>query len=166
MPKVAIGWETDWGTFWAEGKALARAEHSEILLHDPRPELFRPDEQMLEKLHSMGLLLVASARIDGRLMGFLSWTREQNVESRGAHLVRMGATYVKPEAAGLRLGVKLFRFSLEAFKVSLAPIRVICHHPPEGRGSKLAGLFAHLGLVKSSVEYSTFLSSSRSSLDA
>lgn len=145
MPSIEIKVEA-WGDFWRDAEGLLREEYEEHkdLLDLWKPHL--PDFEALTEMARRAALVILVARVNGAMAGYLWWTLDVDVESKGHVIYRQGPLYVAKRFAKHGLGVKMLRLSLRRIEASIsAPVELDLHHPPVGRGLRLDSLFRRLG---------------------
>lgn len=149
-----IGWEPfrhvwddpDFATLWNNHFAEAR--------DDDRPR--QPDADLLEQLERTGTLRMMTARIDGKLFGYLMWTFTIDAECIGVKIADQGIWYVDPKApAGI--GTRMLKQSISELRA--AGIHSLhLHHPMHGRGARLGTLFRRLGAKETQHRYTLQIS--------
>jgi hypothetical protein len=110
---------------------------------------YRLNRNLLDLMHSAGMLRTIVARDDDRITGYLIWTRDVSVECTDANGWEMGPWYAAPGAA---CGGTLLRWCIDRFREEGAQ-RVRLHHTVHGRGAKAAVLFQRLGAKPYQTEY-------------
>jgi len=108
---------------------------------------------LLTELERQGMFRVMTARVNGKLVGYITWTITPDAESEGILIADQGAWYCDPEQA---LGRKLLDRSLKELKAA-GIHSVHLHHPPSGRGQKLGSLFKRIGAKPNQTRYSLWL---------
>jgi hypothetical protein len=146
-----IAWET-WATIWPEAERLGAAHFKEVegILAIKRP--YRMDAEMMERLEEVGALHLVGARVNGRLIGYCTWTISQDIESLGMLKADQGAIYIDPGVRSFFLGYKMLKFSLPGLRAHGASY-VFLHHRVLGRGTRLWLWFKRLGAVLIKHEY-------------
>jgi hypothetical protein len=153
MRDEVIAWET-WGSVWPEGEWLAKAHFSEVegRLAEKRP--CRIDERAMAEAERAGVLRVVGARVDGRLIGYCTWSLLPDPESKGLTMANQGAIYVDPQFAGV--GYRMVTFSLPGLRLFGADYALM-HHRMLGRGARLWVWFIRLGATLIKHEYYLWL---------
>lgn len=132
---------------WAEGMPLMVSEFAEM---EPDGREPNPDFDSIQANERAGLLKVLTARKDGRLIGYLSWMINFDMESYGTLIVNVGSWYVEPGHFGV--AHKMFDWAMDEFKRKKVKF-VYWHHPVLGRGSNLGSFFYRKGAELVSYNY-------------
>lgn len=138
------------GEVWKEALPLMREEHKELQIARP----FAPDLKAMKASEEAGIFKVLVARVDGRLVGYLSWMIDFDMESYGTLIAHQCAWYVRPGVVGV--GHAMFvraRLYLRGLGVKF----VYWHHPDIGRGKDLGVFFERAGCQKVSTTYEMVL---------
>jgi hypothetical protein len=107
---------------------------------------FSPDGPALKELSDRGDLWIAVARVNGAMAAYLFWSFGRDLESKGHWIASQGLWFASRRFAGLQLGVKLLRWSLEDFRGRTGvPIELDLHAMTFGSGKRLDSLFRRLG---------------------
>jgi len=144
-------WTAD---FWREAKPLALAHFEEV---DGGIEPNRPfdlDEAFMSALAERNVLKLLAGRLNGELVGYLTWNVTLDVESRGLLIGMQGAWYVAPGHP------RLARMMFEASKTELRAMGVkmlFPHHRTQGRGASLGRFFKRQGATKIQDTYSLWI---------
>lgn len=135
---------------WPEAEALAKAHFEEVEgpLAAVRP--FKLNTAVLEILDRQGSFKVVTARTKGRLVGYLTWTIQRDVESCDLLVAQQGAWYVAPGNAGA--GRKLADHSIEYLR-EIGVGGIYFHHRLLGRGAALGAFFTRLGATEIKREF-------------
>lgn len=145
-----VGWEP-LESCYPEGQALMSAHLSESDSSEHHP--LKMNVPLLTELEKQGLFRVMTARVDGRLVGYITWSLVPDAESEGIVIADQGAWYCEPDQP---LGRKLLNQSFKELK-AMGVQSVHLHHPENGRGAKLGALFKRLGAVPNQRRYSLWL---------
>lgn len=141
---VRIGLES-FRSIWADGQQMGWQHYLESNGGERPGHPFSPNVEGICQIESAGVFCGLSARVNGVLMGYISWSLVPDMESIGVLMADQGAWFVSPEAPSeLRLGRRLLDASI-AFLRTRGIHELQLHAPVAGRGSRLAGLFARLG---------------------
>jgi hypothetical protein len=136
--------------FWPDGDPLARAHFSEVEGELARVRPYHPAVELLKQMNTRNIFRIITARRDGELIGYYTWTVMPDVESAGLLVAYQGAWYVKPGYP--RVAYQMFNRSMELLKASgvkgLYP-----HHRVLGRGRGLGKFFKRRGAVPTKCEY-------------
>jgi hypothetical protein len=149
MSEVIIG-EEKGATFWPDGDPLAKAHFSEVEGDLVLVRPYHPAVDVLRTLNERDIFRIITARRDGELIGYYTWTVMPDVESAGLLVAMQGAWYVKPGHP--RVAYDMFLASMRILKASgvqgLYP-----HHRVLGRGRGLGKFFRRHGAVPTKCEY-------------
>jgi len=145
-----IAWEP-MASAYEEALPLMQAHLQESDSSEHHP--LKPNVTLLSELEKQGMFRVMTARVNGKLVGYLTWTISPDAESEGVILADQGAWYCDPEHP---IGRKLLDHSLKELKAA-GIHSVHLHHPPSGRGQKLGSLFKRMGAVPNQTRYSLWL---------
>lgn len=137
---LRVWWEA-FDSFWADPDCapLCEAHYREA----DNVSRFEPDVALLQQLEASGVFRVMTARLNGKLIGYLMWSLTVNAESIGQRIADQGAWYVAPGApAGI--AAKMLRRSITELRAAgIGSIHL--HHPVQGRGARLGTLFQRIG---------------------
>ena len=149
--RVVIAEETG-DTFWPEADALCREHFAEVegSLAEVRP--YEPDVPMLRMLNGQGIFKIVTARIDGRLVGYYTWTVMRDVESASLLVATQGAWYCSPDPECRGVAFMLHDHSIKILR-EMGCGGVFMHHRLLGRGRKLGAFFRRKGAVEIKHEY-------------
>lgn len=144
-----------WTTrFWRDAQKLA-ADHFEEVDGGVEPKrVFKLDEPFMNAMAGAGVLKVIAARLDGRLVGYFTWSVVRDVESEGLRIAQQGAWYVEPGHP--RIALQMFKASVK----ELQALGVQCmfpHHRAQGRGAALGKFFKRQGAKKIQDTYSLWI---------
>jgi|KBSMisStaDraftv2_1062788.scaffolds.fasta_scaffold00169_23 hypothetical protein len=147
----------DWEPFdsaWADAEPLALAHSREVNNGERKGHPFKLDVELLRQMEQMGRFLVMTARLNGKLVGYLSWTLTEDAESAGVMIADQGAWYVDTATPGF--GKKMLDKSIVDLK-RLGIHSIQFHHQLHGRGAKLGALFTRLGAVELQHRYGLWI---------
>ena len=123
---------------WQDFERLAAQEQIEI----EEERAFRPDWNSMRILNEQGSFKVLVARVDGKAVGYFTWTVDFDMESRGTLIANQGAWFVEPRHP--IVAVRMLDRALEEFK-KLGVEFAYFHHGIKGRGATLGRLFERRG---------------------
>lgn len=123
---------------WQELEELARQEQEEV--EEQRP--FRPDWESMKALNEAGIFQVLVARVDGRMVGYLGWLLDFDMESKGTLIVNQTTWFV--EKGHPIVGVRMLDKAIAEFK-RIGVKFAYFHHTNKGRGATLGRLFERKG---------------------
>jgi hypothetical protein len=150
---IRIGWET-LTSWWADAEPLAVAHYAEVNAGDRHGHPFKLDLPLLLDAERRGAFRVISARVNGELKGYITWSFIPDTESAGIVIADQGAWYVDPSSPGL--GRKLLDRSIAMLR-DLGIQSVELHHQLNGRGAKLGSLFRRMGAIEHQHRYSLWI---------
>lgn len=155
MPGVQLN-EEPWDSFWPEADALAREHFAEVdggvELHRP----YKPDAARMRALSLMGLMRIYTARLDGKLVGYLTWMIMPDIESEGLVIAKQGAWFVTSKIKSQNIGYRLFERSIAELRL-LGVQLMFPHHRLQGRGNGLGKFFRSFGAKEIQHEYSLWI---------
>ncbi len=143
-----------WGSLWPEFNELAKKHWTEVEVDTDKRREMKADAALLAKLQASNSLLCVTARQDGRLIGYLTWTLSPDPESAGLTIGDQGAWYV--EEGHARVARRMYDRSIAEMK----RVGVKCiypHHRLNGRGHSLGKFFTRLGAVPEKQVYSLWI---------
>lgn len=131
-----------WGSIWPECGALA-AQHL-LEVDGGTAERHRGiDHLAIANADLLGAMRIVSARRDGRLVGYLTWTKTTDPESMGLRIANQGGWYV---ADGCAPSPAVAMFDRSIKELHLDGIQMAYpHHRIEGRGANIGKFFARRG---------------------
>lgn len=121
-----------------EIRKLAELEHEEI----KEERKLEADWKTMQIINEKGNFRVLVARVDGEMVGYLSFFIDFDLESYGTLIVNQAAWFVKkgyPVVA-----VRMYEKAMEEFK-RMGVKFVYLHHTIHGRGAKLGRFFEKKG---------------------
>lgn len=131
-----------WATFWLDAAPLAAAHSIEVDTGVESRRKFKVDTEMMAMMNLAGSLIIITARLDHKLVGYFTWTIAPDVESLGLLIALQGAWYVSPGSP--RAAYAMFDHSIQALRTR--GIRCIFpHHRLQGRGQGLGKFFHRRG---------------------
>lgn len=135
---------------WPEMNILAAIHFKEVEgpLALRRP--YNPDPVTAQRMEELGLFKIVTARVDGELAGYFTWSLSHDVESKDLLIANQGAWFVLPGYNGVAL--QMFKFSkreLSKFGVEI----MLLHHRMRGRGKMLGKFFSRQGAIEIKHEY-------------
>jgi hypothetical protein len=148
-------WREPFASVWPEVQILTQQHFDEV---DGGVEPNRGhdvDAAALHELSKRGILLVITARLDGRLVGYFTWNVQTDVESKGLLIALQGAWFVSPDAPN-RTAVWLWDRS----EAELRWMGVKCiypHHRLQGRGANIGKFFMRRGAKPIQTTYSLWI---------
>ena len=136
---LLIGWEP-FASMWPDAEPLALAHWSEVEgpLAEKRP--CRLNVDMMNQAEAAGVLKVITARLDGQLLAYATFSIMPDIESMGLLLGNQGAIYASPGYAHLNLSSRMIDFAIEGLR-ALGVKPMLLHHRLLGRGKKMGVLF-------------------------
>jgi hypothetical protein len=148
-----IGWEPFANWPECEALALVHAEEANDGARHGRP--FKVNTKLLQEMENAGQFLCVGARINGKLVGYLTWSFIPDIESEGVTIADQGAWFVTPDAPGW-IGPRMLKQSIAAFKAMGVQV-VELHHQLNGRGARLGTLFKRMGAIELQHRYSLWI---------
>ena len=147
--------EEPFEAIWPCVGGLAEEHAREVEPEGPRKFLL--DTVRMVQGNRGGTIRIFTARINGVLVGYVTWNIQWDVESAGLLIATQGAWFVlrHPEVP-FRTAGKLFEDSLEALRASGVKC-VFPHHRTRGRGKGLARYFASLGATREQETYQLWI---------
>lgn len=147
--------EEPWASVWPDAAPLADAHAFEVD-HGVEPRRrWNPDTELMALMNLQGSFKVFSARdSSGALLGYITWTVQDDPESKGLRIGLMGPWYAEPES---HCGGKLFDESLLVLKNKYQVRLVEPHHRLQGRGARLGPFFKLRGAKEKQITYSLWI---------
>ncbi len=153
LPEVIIEVEA-FPSMWPEVNDLF-STHFEEVDGDVEPNRpYKLNVQAMMALHYSGIMKIISARVKGKLVGYITWNVTPDVESDGLLIAQQGAWYVSPDHEGF--GIRLFKTSIKELK-KLGVQNIFPHHRLQGRGQRLGLLFQRMGAKEIQRTYSMWI---------
>ena len=91
-----------WESFWPDIAAKAASHHSDTHRGEAyEGRAFDLDEAGFAGLAASGQLLICSARLNGRVVGYCLWVLGKALQARGTLVARQGPLYVEPGNYGI-----------------------------------------------------------------
>lgn len=141
-------------SLWKDARTSAEAHFEEV---DGGVEPNRPfdlDQDIMNSLQTANMLLVVTARLNKRFIGYFTWQIMPDVESKGLLIAQQGAWYVQP--GNPRAAIKMFDVSIEELR--LRGVRCIFpHHRVQGRGANIGKFFIRRGAKLTQHTYSLWI---------
>lgn len=119
-------------------RRLAALEHEEI--KEERP--LEADWKTMRIINEQGNFRILVARVNGEMVGYLSFFIDFDIESYGTLIVNQAAWFVKKGYP--MVGLRMYDKAMEEFK-KMGVKFVYLHHTIHGRGSKLGRFFEKKG---------------------
>ena len=113
----------------------------------------------MSELYKAGILGIMSARLDGVLVGYLTWNVHTDPESKGLPVAYQGGLFVKDDRSLIHygIGLRLYKRSIEELK-KLGVKQIFPHYRNRGRGAALDKFFTKkLGAVEVQRGYSLWI---------
>lgn len=149
-----LGPET-WASVKDEILELSKEHYREVTPLAPDWYRHDPDEQALEQTFT-NWGKIWTARVNSRLVGYVSFTFLPDIETKGFLNAHMGPWFAE---SGSRMGLRLLNRAVADIKAK--GIRVIhLHHTPFGRGADLGRIFERMGAHESQKRYTLYLEDS------
>lgn len=142
-----------WSSIWADARALGEDNHAEV----GNTYRFDPDDALISEAERCGVFLGLSARCNGELIGYASWSISKNPECCGMILADQGAWYVQRGHFGI--GRRLLDIGLGYLR-QLGVHEAQLHAPMVGRGAKLGTIYERMGATAVQTRYSLSLGAS------
>lgn len=148
-------WREPFAAIWPEVQSLGEEHFVEVESGIEPKRKFKIDARQLHTLCMGGVLLTITARIDGRLVGYLMWHMMNDLESAGLRIALQGPWFVAPSAPR-----KTARFLWDRAISELKLSGVECifpHHRLQGRGAGLGRFFTKRGAKPIQQTYSLWI---------
>ncbi len=128
---------------WPELDGLTREHALEVEPESPRK--FQLDVGRMVEANAAGAVRIWTLRVNGELVGYVSWNLQWDLESAGLPIATQGAWFV---SKGVPWGAaaKLFGESLEGLR-AIGIQCVFPHHRDRGRGKAIGRFFKGLGAI-------------------
>ncbi len=133
-------------SMWPEFGLLASKHFREVESPSENSRPYKLNTMLMDMANKLGHMPMLSARVDGRLAGYLTWNLMQDIECSELKTAHQGAWYVSPEYKALGLGWKLLRAGLKML-TEAGIDEVFLHHRLSGRARDLSVLFRRLKAV-------------------
>lgn len=143
MRGIAVALEP-WPSSADDGEALGVAHFNEVDggIEPRRP--YKLDRRLMDAADSVGALLIITARKDGVMLGYFTWTVQPDPESEGLLYADQGAWFLKPGYP--KVALAMWRRSIEELR-ALGVKVIMPHHRMQGRGANLGRFFKRQGAV-------------------
>ena len=126
-----------WSTFYPDAAPLFQAEHDELGTHRDRMA-FDPDLDRISSLDCAGVLLIATARDDGELIGYSLFMITPSLEYRTLLCAQQSVWFVRSDYRWSgRVGDKVFDFAIAEMKRRGVQC-IHTHHRVRDGGERLA----------------------------
>lgn len=145
-----------WDTLYPEILALFEEHFEEVDGGVERRRRCLPDVARMRAMNFMGVMPIISARQDGVLVGYSTWTIFPDVESMGLIIAQQGAWFVTKKIRPGNLGFRLFEMGIAQLKV-MGVQNVYLHHRLQGRGIRLGKFFESYGAKEIQHTYSLWI---------
>lgn len=129
-------------TFRRDAEALM-AEHC-IAVGDPPDQFLRKNWPMMERLEAAGAWHTVTARLNGRMLGYLVSVIGPSLETPGVLTATQAPFFVANDAAGLNLGMRLQRAAVERLR-QRGVTEIYLRAGVRGAGPRLGVLYRRLG---------------------
>ena len=139
---------------WKELDLLAVSHFAEVDggVEPRRP--YAPDWGLMKDMERLGIFCLYTARINGKLVGYITWQKSVDVESKGLLVGFQGAWFVAPKHP--LTAWKLFIWSMNDLKAQGVKILFV-HHRMQGRGAGLGKFFSRMGAKLIQHNYSLWI---------
>lgn len=128
---------------WPEIGQLAKTHFEEVATVDEGKRPFKLHTLAMDMANKLGQMPMFTARVDGYLVGYLTWNVFPDLECADLKIAQQGGWYVKEGYEKLGLGWKLMRYSLGELKKAGID-EVFMHHRLNGRAKDLTPFFKRL----------------------
>lgn len=156
MLEIKLNLES-WQECKLEALALARLHADEIGEEEVEPRRRHEiDSGLMEMLSNSLVLRIYTARVDSKLVGYLTWNISLDVESRGLVIAQQGGWFHDSECKSFGLAWKLFQFSIDDLR-AYGVQQIFPHHRLLGRGRHLGKFFERLGAKPLQHTYSLWI---------
>lgn len=154
MSDYTVALEPWSAALWAEMKPHVEAHFEEVDggVEPNRP--FRLDLRLMQALADAGSLKAVIARLDGLLVGYLTWNITPDVESEGLLIAQQGGWYVAPGHPGV--AARTFDVSVSELKARGVQC-IFPHHRTQGRGARIGRFFMRRGAKHIQHTYSLWI---------
>ena len=123
---------------WPDLERLAIQEQIEV----GEERRFGPDWQSMAILNEQGILQVLTAWVDYRMVGYLGWLLDFDLESKGTLIANQISWFVEPKHPVV--AVKMLDRAIAEMKKASVEF-VYFHHVINGRGATVGRLFERRG---------------------
>lgn len=145
---LRVGFEA-FHTAWPDAKALTEKHAAEVAGDELAWRPYEPNIGAMEHMNTTGRMPVVTARRGGRLVGYMSWVLQPDIESSSLCYAKQGAWYAE-ERSGV--GLTLLRRSIALLKRAGVDYLEV-HHRENGRGRDLSSLFKRFGAIPTQRNY-------------
>lgn len=150
-----VGAET-WDTFWPEAEPLGERHNREVNDGEQPAAPYRLDPALMRAACASGAVRIVSARVNGKLVGYLFWTIGPDPEAGGILQAIQGPLYVERGYAGFLFARRMWRLS-KPWLQALGVKKVDFHHQLHGRGADMGAWFQHLGAAAYQKRYTMWI---------
>jgi hypothetical protein len=148
-------WCEPFASVWPEVQELGQQHFDEVDGGVEPKRRFALDAPALHDMSKRGILVILTARLDGRLAGYFTWNVLPDVESAGLLVAYQGAWFVSPSAPN-KTARMLWDRSVAELK--LAGVQnIFPHHRTQGRGAGLGKFFTRRGAKAIQTTYSLWI---------
>ena len=141
-------------SWWPDAQELLANHSVEVNAGVRHGHPYKMNITLLQSMEQIGTLRIMTARVNGTLKGYCTWTFLDDVESEGVLVADQGAWYISPDAPGL--GRKILDKSIAEVK-ALGIQSVQLHHQLNGRGARLGKMFQRMGAIELQHRYSLWI---------
>lgn len=127
---------------WRDGKRLM-GEHC-LAVGDPEDNYLRKNWPLMRKLSSAESFLVVTARMNGRMIGYLATVLGPSLEEEDLKVGVQTVFFASQDAAGLNLGPRMQYFAIEAARKKGAE-EIMMRAGVRGSGPRMGALYRRLG---------------------
>jgi GNAT superfamily N-acetyltransferase len=128
--------------FFADATGLMQAHC--LAVGEPADQYTRKNLAMFERLDDRGNLLIMTARLNGRMLGYLVSVIVPSLEENNTLLATQLPFYVGEDARGLNLGIRLQKAAMARAK-QFGAKRMYCRAGIRGEGRRIGALYRRLG---------------------
>lgn len=140
-----------WDTLFPDAADQAQLLFSAV--YGPDAGTLAMNHGLIRQLEQSGQFQALGARVNSRLVGWVTWSIGPDLERSGKIVANQGGFWVDPGQARRGLGMKLLTRSLDLFR-RLGVTEFEFHDRPHGRGARMFTLFKRLGAIESKTSYS------------
>lgn len=154
---LTFSWET-WDEFWPEADELVEKHFKEVAGEQEPNRPYKIDATSMKTLNDAGILKLLVARLNGKMVGYLTWNVHYDLESQGLLVAFQGGWYVRPgkDLTKLWVGYKLYTKSIEYLK-TIGVKNIFPHYRLRGRGAELDIIMRRLGAQEIQRGYSLWI---------
>ena len=143
---------------WAELEPMGRRHFYEVDGHgaDEPNRPYELDRALMQASERVGVLHIYTARVAGKLAGYLMWNVGPDAESKGLLIADMGPWFADPEYRKQMVGRRLLDFCIRDLK-RCGVKNLYLHHRLNGRGKYAGLIFERIGAKEIKREYSLWI---------